>query len=89
MSLAYLQEMSRSQMVLAVLAGSACAGYLTPVAIPIIAQAANIAPTPAIENAAAFLLGLTSMNIVPGLIHLSDLFRRNPAAALRGKDTQP
>lgn len=86
-SLAYLKKLSRTEMVLAVLAGSACAGYLTPVAIPVIAGALSIPPTPHLENAAAFLFGLTSMNIIPGLIRLSEVFRRDPAGMLRGKDT--
>jgi hypothetical protein len=88
-SLAYLRELTRAQMVIAVLAGSACAGYMTPVAIPVMARALGIDPTPAMENAAAFLLGLTSMNIIPGVLHLSEIFRRDPAGALRGKDGQP
>lgn len=85
-SLAFLRELNRAQMVLAVLAGSACAGYLTPVAIPMLARAIEIDATPALENAAAFLLGLTSMNLIPGLMRLSEIFRRDPAGALRGKD---
>ncbi len=88
-SLAYLRELSRAQMVLAVLSGAACAGYLTPVAIPLIAGAIGVAATPALENAAAFLVGLTSMNLIPGLMHLSERFRRDPGAALQGKDRQP
>jgi hypothetical protein len=88
-SLAYLKELTRTQMVIAVIAGSASAGYLTPVAIPIIARAAGIEASIAFENATAFLLGLTSMNIIPGLLHLSEIFRRDPAGALRGKDGQP
>ena len=87
-SLAYLKELTRLQMVIAVFAGSASAGYLTPLAIPMIAGAVGIAPGAAFENAAAFLLGLTSMNLIPGLIHLSEIFRRDPASALRGKDKQ-
>ena len=82
-SLSYMQELSRFQMVVAVIAGSACAGYLTPVALPILAGAAGIEPTPHLENAAAFLLGLTSMNIIPGLMRLSEVFRRDPAGLFR------
>ena len=85
-SLAFLRELNRAQMVLAVLAGSACAGYLTPVAIPMLARTVGIEPTPALENAAAFLLGLTSMNLIPGLMRLSEMFRRDPAGAIRGKN---
>ena len=85
-SLAYLQELSRTQMAIAVLAGSACAGYLTPVAIPLLVQAAGITASPAMENATAFLLGLTSMNIIPGLIRLSEIFRRDPIDVFRKGD---
>jgi len=88
-SLAYLKELTRLQMVVAVIAGSASAGYLTPVAIPVLARAVGIEASPAFENAAAFLLGLTSMNIIPGLISLSQIFRRDPAQIIRGKDAQP
>ena len=88
-SLAFLRELDRTQMVLAVLSGSVCAGYLTPFALPIIARGAGFEPTSEMENAAAFLVGLTAMNIVPGLIRLSEIFRRDPAGALRGKDGQP
>jgi hypothetical protein len=85
-SLAYLQELSRTQMVLAVLSGSACAGYLTPIAIPVIAGGLGIPATPHMENAAAFLLGLTAMNVIPGLLRLSEIFRRDPAGIVRNKD---
>lgn len=88
-SLAFLRELDRTQMALAVLAGTACAGYLTPVAIPLVARAVGIEPAPALENVAAFLLGLTAMNIVPGLMRLSEIFRRDPAGTVRGKDAQP
>lgn len=88
-SLAYLKELTKAQMVLAVLAGSASAGYLTPVAIPMLARAVGIEASPAFENAAAFLLGLTSMNLIPGVLHLSEIFRRDPAGLIRGKDAQP
>jgi len=88
-SLAYLKELTRAQMVIAVVAGSASAGYLTPVAIPLLARAVGIEASTAFENAAAFLLGLTSMNLIPGVLHLSEIFRRDPAGAIRGKDGQP
>lgn len=92
-SLAYLRQMSNLQMCLAVVAGSACAGYLTPVMMPVLVHLAGIQPSPALENAAAFLLGLTSMNLIPGLLKLSEIFGRDPAGTIagltRGKDRQP
>lgn len=88
-SLGFLRELDKLQMALAVLSGTACAGYLTPIAIPLIASAAGVEPSAEMENVAAFFLGLTAMNIVPGVIHLSEIFRRDPANALRGKDSPP
>lgn len=86
-SLAYLKEMSRTQMVLAVLTGSMVAGYLTPVAIPMLARALGIEASPSMENAAAFLLGLTAMNVIPAIVRLSEILRRDPRALVRkGKD---
>lgn len=73
-SLSYMRSMSRMQMSAAVVAGTCVAGYLTPLA----ALYWNI-PVET-ENAVAFLLGLTSMNIVPGIVRLSSAFRRNPGA---------
>jgi len=87
-SLGFLRELDRLQMALAVLAGTACAGYLTPIAIPMLARAAGIDSTVEMENVAAFLIGLTAMNIIPGVMRLSETFRRDPSAALHGKDSQ-
>jgi 2-keto-3-deoxy-6-phosphogluconate aldolase len=54
----------------------------------VIAHAIGTEVTPNLENAAAFLLGLTAMNIIPGVMRLSEIFRRNPGAALgRQQDT--
>lgn len=72
-SLSYMRELTAWQMALAVLAGTLTAGYLTPLAmfwlggVPIEA-----------ENAIAFLVGLTAMNIIPGFIRLSAAFRNRP-----------
>lgn len=92
-SLAYLRSLTHGQMVLAVISGTACAGYLSPVLLPALAHLTGITLTAPIENAAAFLLGLTSMNIVPGLLKLSELFGRDPAGLIsgitRGKDRAP
>ena len=85
-SLAYLKEMTKPQMILAVLTGSAVAGYLTPIAIPVLARAAGIDAAPSLENAAAFLLGLTAMNIIPAIVRLSEIVRSNPKALIgKGK----
>lgn len=77
-SLSYLRELTCLQMVMAVLAGTVTSGYLTP-----LAQHWITMPTEA-ENAVAFLLGLTAMNIVPGFLKLSEIFRRDPRSFFGG-----
>lgn len=88
-SLIWLKELTKAQMLLAVFTGAASAGYMTPVAIPLLARAIGAEATPALENSAAFLVGLCSMNIIPGVMRLSEIFRRDPAGAIRGRDEQP
>lgn len=77
-SLSYLRELSRLQMAMAVLAGTVTSGYLTP-----LAQHWITMPVEA-ENAVAFLIGLTAMNIVPGFLKLSEIFKRDPRSFFGG-----
>ena len=70
--LSYLRELSRLQAVGAVLTGAVTASYGTP------ALMWYISMPPPLENFAAFFIGLTAMNIIPGFIRLSEMFRRNP-----------
>lgn len=77
-SLSYLRELSCLQMGMAVLAGTVTSGYLTP-----LAQHWITMPTEA-ENAVAFLIGLTAMNIVPGFLKLSEIFKRDPRSFFGG-----
>ncbi len=76
-SLSYLRELTRMQSGLAVVTGTLVAGYLTPV----IGHYMDLSAV--LENGVAFGVGLTSMNIVPGLLHLSEKFRDDPAAFIR------
>lgn len=78
-SLSFVRELSRWQAVLAVLTGSLCAGYLTPIL-------ALYLPAGVPEPTLAFLVGLTAMNLIPGILHLSDRFRREPESFLKGGD---
>lgn len=71
-SLSYVKPLTRWQAILAVFTGAVCAVYLTPLAI------SYFQLSDAGEHGAAFLLGLTAMNIVPGFIKLSEKFRANP-----------
>jgi hypothetical protein len=60
-SLAFLKNLTRLQAVVAVVTGSLCAAYLTPVAV------LKLGVSPDLQNAAAFVIGLCSMNIVPAI----------------------
>jgi hypothetical protein len=79
-SLSYLRELSRGQMMLAVAAGSLTAGYITPGVLHYIAF------PPELENGIAFLIGLTAMNVVPGFIALAERFKNSPESFIKGKD---
>ena len=76
-SLSFVRELTQLQAVLAVLTGSLCAGYLTPVM-------ALYLPAVLPEPTLAFLVGLTSMNLIPGILHLSDRFRTDPGSFGKG-----
>lgn len=70
-SLSFVRELSKLQASLAVMTGALSAGYLTPVLgiyLP------PVMPEPTL----AFLVGLTAMNLIPGLMKLSELFKRDP-----------
>jgi hypothetical protein len=71
-SLSYVKPLTKTQAVLAVFTGAVCAAYLTPLAID------HFSLSPAGEHGAAFLIGVTALNIVPGFIKLSERFRSNP-----------
>lgn len=76
-SLSAIKPLTRTQAVLAVLTGAAVAGYLTPVA----AHYADL--NEELQNGVAFVLGLTSMHIVPGLLRLGEMFRNDPMSFFR------
>lgn len=81
-SLSFVKELRKHQMVVAVVIGTVFAGAITP------AVAAQLSLVPETENMTAFLLGLTAMNIVPGLIELSRRFKEDPFSIidrLRGR----
>lgn len=79
-SLSYVKELSKIQSVLAVITGSLCAGYMTPV----VSHWMEVAPV--LENGIAFMLGLTSMNVVPGVLKVSERFRNNPESFIKRGD---
>lgn len=76
-SLKYIDGLNNFGRVLAVLAGASVAGYGTPVLDNWLQLGADT------ESAVAFFLGLTAMNIIPGLIRLSELFKSDPLGFIR------
>lgn len=58
-SLAFVQNLTRTQAVMAVLVGTLTAAYLTPVVVE------KLAVTPELQNGAAFVIGLCAMSIIP------------------------
>lgn len=78
-SLRYIDDLSTIGRVLAVITGTLTAGYGSPAA----GQWLDL--TQPTENAVAFVLGLTAMNLIPGLLKLSDQFASDPLSFIRAR----
>lgn len=81
-SLSFIKQLNGWQAFIAVFTGSISAGYGTPIAVYYITGLQS----PALENGAAFVIGLTAMNIIPGIVKLSEVFRRDPSSFIKGGD---
>lgn len=73
-SLSFLRSLTPAQATLSVFTGALTAAYMTPVAV----QWAGLADRADLANGVAFLIGLSAMNTIPGVIKLSERFRANP-----------
>lgn len=80
-SLSFVKELTRTQAVLAVFTGTMTAGYGTPLALHYFGISSL-----ELQNGVAFFVGLTAMNIIPGLLKLSEMFKRDPHAFIGGKN---
>lgn len=60
-SLAFVQGLTRTQAVMAVLVGSLTAAYLTPAVV------AKLAISAELQSGAAFVIGLCAMSIIPAI----------------------
>lgn len=78
-SLSFVKELTKLQAMMSVITGAVTAGYLTPLAIHYLSLT-----SPEFQNCVAFVVGLTAMNIIPGLLKLSEMFRRDPRSFLGG-----
>lgn len=84
-SLSFIKNLTRSQGVLAVLTGIGSANYGTPFAMHYLLLASS--PNEGLANAVAFIIGLTAMNIIPGVLKLSEIWRKNPLMLIRGSSS--
>lgn len=82
-SLSFIKNLNTQQGLLAVGTGVASAAYGTPLAIQYAFSGVSSVP---LENGIAFVIGLTAMNTIPGLIRLSEIFKRDPRSFLGGGD---
>lgn len=80
-SLSFIKNLSPKQGVLAVLTGIASAGYGTPIATHYLLTSL---PTNGMANAIAFVIGLTAMNLIPGIMRLSELWKKDPLSLIKG-----
>lgn len=71
-SLSYIKPLTKWQAFLAVFTGAVSAAYITPLIVNYFSLSSSG------EHGAAFLTGLVAMNLIPGIIKLSDRFKTNP-----------
>jgi hypothetical protein len=86
-SLSVIRPLSRMQAFTAVLTGAITAAYGTPFLMVFVDLDQAVAQP--VENGLAFFLGLVAMHLIPGIIELARLFRKNPRSfipSFRGKD---
>lgn len=75
-SLSMLRDLTPIRAVGTVLGGTACAAYLTPLAIEYSGLSGSS------EHALAFFLGVCGMNGVAGVFKISEKFKADPAKAV-------
>lgn len=78
-SLSFVRNLTWFQAALAVFTGAVSAGYGTPILMHYMSI-----NSPELSNGAAFAIGITAMNIIPGLLKLSEIFRRDPGVFVGG-----
>lgn len=79
-SLSFVRELTKEQAVISVLTGVVTTYYATPA----IVYYCSIPKSPeALSHMVAFLTGLTAMNVIPGVLKLSEYFKRDPFGFVR------
>lgn len=72
-SLSAIKPLSKAQALLAVFTGALTSAYGTPAAVVYLKIESG-----ELQNFIAFVLGLTAMHLVPGLVRAAELFKENP-----------
>ena len=72
LTMSFVRQLTKPQMATALATGTITAHYLTPLTLYYSGLAVGL------ENGIAFLIGIMAMNIIPGLLKLSDMFRSDP-----------
>jgi len=80
--LSFIQGLGLFSKLLAVFGGAAGAGYLSPVIFDYISGYFGVTNSIEAENALAFLVGLTSMNLLAGIYKLSFILKDKPKELL-------
>lgn len=80
-SLSFVKNLTPMQGVLAVFTGVVSSAYFTPLAMHYLFSGSAVVP---LENGVAFVIGLTAMNVIPGFIKLSEIFKRDPRSFIGG-----
>jgi hypothetical protein len=80
-SLTYVRPLNKWQGCLAIITGALGSNYLTPMLM----HYAKF-DTP-LEHGSAFIIGLCAMNIIPGIIFLSEKWKKDPKVPGQQNDT--
>jgi hypothetical protein len=81
-AMTFVRALTRTQMVVAVMTGTVTTHYLTPMAVYYTGLNTER------EDGIAFLIGIMAMNIIPGMLKLSEIFSNDPRSlipSLKGK----
>lgn len=81
-SLTFVRELTSTQMAAAVATGTVTTHYLTPLVLFYSGAASSI------ENGVAFIIGVMAMNIIPGMLRLSEIFKQDPRSFFPGAGGQ-
>lgn len=82
-SLSFTKALTPTQGALAVFTGVVSAVFLTPM---VMHCAWPTQTDPRLEYGVAFIIGLTALNFIPGILKLSEIFKRDPRSFLGGRD---